>query len=193
MENLSNFCLSAVLFSLLFIGCQSSESLYKRSFDEEEKLQYAEQFLNGMGYYYQGSVDEQFIIKEVMKHNPNHPDVHRELGIPALKRGMISEMYAPYDRSIQLDPSAWQGYRGYLFLYFYRDYERAIKDLDESDALTPNFVDYPQAQSVDFMRGTAYLMKGEYDEALRYFDKHFEYEKGEVGVKYMENRVVLNM
>ena len=37
--------------------------------------------------------------------------------------------------------------------YFYRDYKRALKDIEEYDALTPNFVDYPQWTSVNYMRG----------------------------------------
>ena len=59
-----------------------------------------------------------------------------------------------------------------MYLYFYRDYRRAIADFDALDTLTPNFVDYPQATSIYFMKAAAFLMLEEYDQALALLDKH---------------------
>jgi len=173
---------------LFIVACQKKESLYKYEFSDEEKLQFAKNFISGLGNYYQGSESWQFLLKDAKMLAPEIAEVHRELGIPPLKRGIISQFYAPYERAVQLDAVSWQGWRGYLFLYFYRDYDRAIKDFDELDPLTPDFVDYPQSQSIDFMRGVAYLMKDDYQKALEYFDKHFEYDKNAFGIDYMDIR-----
>ncbi len=192
MEKLLTYCLSIGLVALLAVSCQQRQpELYKKTFTAEEKKRYAEQLNNSIGYYYQGSVPWQFLLREAKSLDPTHPEIYRELGIPPLKRGMASLFYTPYDKAVELDPKGWQGWRGYIYLYFYRDYDRAIYDFDTLDPLTPNFVDYPQSQSIDFMRGIAYMMKEDYVRALEYFDKHFAYESEEVGVKYLENRAFL--
>ncbi|WP_456867449.1 tetratricopeptide repeat protein [Galbibacter sp. BG1] len=66
--------------------------------------------------------------------------------------------------------------RGYLYLYFYRDYKKAIIDFNASDVLTPNFVDAPQGHSVNYWRGIAYIGLNDYEKALDFFTKHIGIE-----------------
>jgi hypothetical protein len=66
----------------------------------------------------------------------------------------------------------WQGWRGYLKLFFYRDYESAIADFNATDTLTTGFTDYPQSMSVDYLRGLAYFQLGEEEKALDYYTKY---------------------
>jgi len=160
-----------VLFSL--IACQSEPVLFKKEFTSEEKWKLTDQMTSGLiRSYGQGSVSEVMVLEEAIKLTPHRADLYREIGIPYGKRGMPVEFHPPYSKAVELDPVEWQGYRGYMYLYFYRDYERAIADFDALDALTPNFVDYPQATSVHFMRAVAYMGLEDYDTALDYFDKH---------------------
>ncbi len=176
-----------ILIALLFNACQPSPTYYKKDFTEEEKLEKAELLLSGLGYryYYQGSTGEQELLAEAAMHNINHAEVWRERGIPYLKRGIASGYYEPYKRCAELDPVQWQGYKGYCTLYFYRDYESALKDFDELDALTPNFLDYPQATSIDYMRAICYSGMDQPKKALAYIDQHIELETKEVGIEYV--------
>lgn len=202
MENLLTFyhrkrigfnCLVIVLF-LGFSACQQTQTeapLYKKEFTPEEHRDLADQLLGGLSNYYQGSVPRRLLIDEAFLHNPESGDVHRELGVPYLKRGMAVEYDKDYSNAVFYDAVNWQGWRGYIYLYFYRDYERAISDFDNLDVLTPNFVDHPQATSIHFMRGISYLKLDKYDEALDYFDQHITEELRTVKEDYIDHKTFL--
>lgn len=142
-------------------------------------------------WYYQGSTASQNLIQAGLQHNPNSAELWRELGAPNVKRGFAEQTWLYYGKVVELDARGWQGWRGYLMLYFYRDYENALKDFDATDTLTPNFVDHPQSTSVDFMRGICYLQLGNYDKALSYLKAHIESEIKVVGEAYIDSKTFL--
>jgi len=118
--------------------------------------------------------------------DPDNADAWRELSIPYLKRGMPNEWKPLFDKAVALNPEEWQGWRGYLYLYFYRNYKNAIKDFDATDILTPGFDDAPQGQSVNYMRGIAYLGLEDYKKSLSYFDTYIEDQANSSGEEYAE-------
>lgn len=187
--NLSNVLSSILVCTVLMsisCGSKSNPILYKKEYSQDEKLMLTESLAYGSGFYPQGDVGEQMVALEELKFNPESANGWRILGIPYLKRGFAHEAAKYYAKTIQYDPQEWLGYKGNCWLYFYRDYETAIKDLDIYDAYTPNFVDYPMATSVDYMRGVAYLRLGELDTAIRYLEKHMQEEKKSTGADYIE-------
>ncbi|GAA3510941.1 hypothetical protein GCM10022393_25770 [Aquimarina addita] len=182
-----------MLVSLLLLSaCHQEESLYKREFTNKDSKIYARQFINGLNtHYYQGSPEEHFQILEAKKLDSTFADIYREMGASRVKRGLITQFYETYGKAVAYDAESWQGYRGYLYLYFYRDYDRAIQDYNTLDALTPDFVDYPQSENIDFSRAVCYLMKKEYDKALSYFEKFFEHEIEADNLDYVQSRAFL--
>ncbi len=189
MVKLSSFYLSGILIITSIISsCTPDIKLYKKVYSAEEKLELSESILNGAGtdLYYQGSVSERQIIKEAAMLNPDNANVWRELGVPYLKRGLAAEAQEYYQKAIEGDSLEWLGYKAYCWLYFYRDYETALHEIDAFDRLTPDFVDYPQSTSVDYIRGICYLQLGKYDEAIAYLEKHLSKEETDVGPTYIE-------
>lgn len=170
---------------LLLVSCQPQESFYKKEIAEADKPKLAEQLIAGRGNYYQGSPGEQLLLRESEIMDPNSGTLWREYGVPYLKRGFAAEFYPHYEKAVALDPLQWAGWRGYLYLYFYRDYERAIADFDMTDELTVGVVDYPQSLSVNYMRGISYLMLENHEKSLEYFDLHFEHEANSTGIEYL--------
>ncbi len=192
MERFKIFYRSTFCLILFLSACNRQPKLYKREFTKSESDAYAKQFIEGLkGPYYQGSPEEHFLIQEAKIFDPNLSDIYREMGASRVKRGINTEAMKKYAKAVALDPESWQGYRGYLYLYFYRDYDSAIKDFDELDALTPNFVDYPQSENIDFMRGIAYIMKKEYPKAQEYFKKFFDHESKSGDLRYIESRAFM--
>ncbi len=185
-------CLKIIIpISLLIISCEQRE-WYKKEIKEDEKVQLASQLFNGAGhYYYQGSVPEQFLLEEAQSHDLENAAIWRERGVPYLKRGFGSEMFPYYQRAVELDPEKWSGIRGYIYLYFYRDYGRAIADFDATDTLTEDFVDHPQGQSVDYMRGICYYGLTDYNKALAYFNKYVESVIRKEGENWVDAYAVL--
>lgn len=191
MMKLLKFSLSILSVSILisFSSCSESKPIiYQKEYSQKDKMALAESLSNGAGtdLYYQGTVGERMIIWEALKHDPKGAWGWREIGVPYLKRGFAHEASKYYSKATQYDAEEWLGYKAYCWLYFYRDYETAIRELDKFDSFTPDFVDYPQATSVDFMRGVAYLRLGKLDRAITYLDKHLLDEKKNTGAEYIE-------
>lgn len=188
MEKLLKLSLSLVL-----ICCISCDIEY---LSKEERIKRADfkwqEFLDAHGYR-QGSPANMKAIEEILTLNPNHCDAIRELSIPYLKRGMPEEWKSIYDRAVECDAARWQPWRGYLYLFFYRDYEKAIADFNASDSLTPNHIDSPQGHSVDYWRGHAYLGAGKYEKAISYYQKHIAHVTAEWGEDWVEPDAFLNL
>ncbi|MDC1460459.1 hypothetical protein N8345_01135 [Flavobacteriaceae bacterium] len=83
-------------------------------------------------------------LEEIIRLDPKHCDAIRELSVAYLKRGMPHEWKPTMDRAVECDAVRWQTWRGYNYLYFYRDYQNANADFNASDTLTPNHIDSPQ-------------------------------------------------
>lgn len=139
--------LSLSLFCLLIVSCSIDYQTKENRIERADKRW--EKFLNHHGYY-QGSPVNMIELEEIIKLNPNHCDAIRELSIPYLKRGMPDKWKPIFDRAVKCDPAIWTPWRGYLQLYFYRDYQKAIADFNASDSITPNHIDSPQGHSVDY-------------------------------------------
>lgn len=172
MEKLLKFCLSLVL-ALLIYSCQS----------KEEKVGKAINFGKRAGY--QGSPICMNAFAYALEIDSTNAEAYRELSIPYLKRGIPHKWKEWIDKAVLYDPIAWQPYRGYNYLWFYRDYKKAIADFDASDTLTPH-IDYPQGHSVDYWRGIAYLGLKDYETSINYWDKHISKETQDSGEDWVE-------
>ena len=179
MEKLLKLFLSLILCT----GCNQVTFLSKEekiALAEEKWKTVVEQNYDDI-HHTQGSAKTMKLIDEIIKLNPNHCDALRERSIPYLKRGMPQEWKKYMDQAVACDSTRWIGWRGYLYLYFYRDYAKAISDFDATDSLTPNHIDAPQGHSVDYWRGHAYLGAKNYEKSIYYYQKHIAQVKQEFG------------
>jgi tetratricopeptide (TPR) repeat protein len=179
-----NYCLS-VLALLLLVGCAQEAPLYKKEIEPARHKKLAQKLTDAIHYHYQGSVPQQLLLLEALSYDSINGDIWREKGVPFLKRGMATEFEEHYKNAVGYNPMVWAGWRGYIYLFFYRDYQRAIAGFDMTDTLTPGLVDYPQALSVDYLRGICYLKLNQHDTAVSLFDKHIAYEKEISGPQYV--------
>lgn len=176
---------SLSLFALIMLGnCKESDDFKEYSLSDRKKMS-IEYLENGEKNFRQGSPENMELIEIAIKLDQNNAAAWRELSVPYLKRGMPHEWKLLFDKAVEIDPIAWQGWRGYLKLFFYRDYESAINDFNATDTLTPSFTDYPQSMSVDYLRALAYLQLDDKKTALDYFTKYID----EVTAKSGENWV----
>lgn len=191
MEKLRIFYLNIVLALVAFSSCEEQRPLYKKAFTEKEAKDLAVNLTQGIQVYYQGTPPAQFLLKEALILDSTLALAHREVGAPLLKRGIVNKSIKAYSKAVRYDSLIWQGWRGYMYLYFYRDYDNAIRDFNATDSLTLNFVDYPQSESVDFMRALCYLKKKDHQNSLRYFEKYFQHESKIDDLYYVESRAFL--
>lgn len=69
------------------------------------------------------------------------------------------------------------GYYGWVMLYYYRDYERALTYLNLFDELTPNFTDFPIGENIHYLRGLACLQLMDFQQASKWLERYIQEEK----------------
>jgi len=180
MEKLQKLSLSILLTIILF-SCKEHSKLSKK-----ERRTLAEKTYNEAIQYRQGSTAFQNGIVDALTIDPEYEQAVHELSVAHLKRGMPHKWLPQYNKAVALDSVNRIPWRGYLYLWFYRDYKKAIADFDASDTLTPDFIDAPQGHSVDYWRGIAYLGLKDYKNSIAYFEKHITKETKEFGEDYVD-------
>lgn len=180
------------LSALMILGTSCSQrEWYTKELSEEVKKQYAPQLRSGAFYgNYQGSVAEQMHHKEALQLDSTDAGTWRELGTARLKRGILDEMYFYYGEAVKRKPEKWAGFRGYLYLYFYRDYERAITDFNLGDEANGQ-VDFSQGQSHDYMRGICYYGLKDYVTSLTYLNRYIDKVTEEEGEDWVDVYAIL--
>ncbi|TCI92260.1 tetratricopeptide repeat protein [Tenacibaculum sp. M341] len=181
MEKSLKYYLSILCVAILLISCNNEEYVNGKT----QKRILAEKLFNEGAHLYQGSPKSMTRIQKAIDIDPTYDEAVRELSVAYLKRGIPHIWKKHIDKAVDLNPEMWMGYRGYNYLWFYRDYKKAIRDFDEVDRLTPNFIDAPQGHSVDYWRGVAYLGLKNYEKSIAYFDKEIKQETE----KFSENSV----
>ena len=169
----------------VFILCCSCTEKTQKLVSKEDKERSQTIYIEGEALT-QGSIESMLRLEKAIEIDPENCDAIRELSVAYLKRGMPHKWKPQFDKAVECNPKIWQPFRGYLYLSFYRDYKKAIADFDASDTLTPNFIDAPQGQSVDYWRGMAYLGLKDYKNALDYFNTYITIETKEWGEDMVE-------
>ncbi len=106
--------------------------------------------------------------------NWQHPDYAAaffERSVPFNKRGDYAIGFYYLNKAVEINPLENLGYRGYMKLRFLRDYNAALKDFEKLDAMTPNVVDAPWGEDIDFLRGECYYGLKDYPKALEHFEQ----------------------
>jgi len=173
METLQKYCLSLLVTLLLFSCNKDNKEASLRS------LKFSQ-------LHYQGTKANLNALAKAIELDATNEDPWREYSIPFLKRGIPHIWKKHMDKAIERNAKEWQGYRGYNYLWFYRDYKKAIADFNALDTITPNFIDAPQGHSVDYWRGIAYLGLNDYKNSIYYFDKYIDKETKETGEDWVE-------
>ena len=179
MEKSLKFFLSLPLFLL---ACTNAPL--------EQDAQRSMAFLDSAQHNYQGNVKNMTYLYKAVENDSTNAEAYRELSIPYLKRGYPHLWFPLMKKTIELDPS-WTGSRGYDYLFFYRDYERALDDFRATDILTPGFTDFPQAMSVRYLKGLCFLGMEQYDSALFHFQEYIDEDTEKFGLEWVDEKVFI--
>jgi tetratricopeptide (TPR) repeat protein len=98
------------------------------------------------------------------------------VSIQNTKNGNYNKAIEYLDKASELQPEDVDGYYGWLLLYYYRDYEKALFHLNRYDKFTPNFDDYVGDDNILYAKALCYKQTKQYSKALEFFDKAIESE-----------------
>ena len=112
---------------------------------------------------------------EILKlQDPSNDLIYFEQSVPFNKRGYYNKGFHLLDKAVEIDPKIHLGYRGYMKLRFLRDFKGALEDFNRLDSLTPNFIDTPRGEDIDFLRGEAYFGLENYEKSIVHFKRSVE-------------------
>ena len=95
------------------------------------------------------------------------------------KNGNYNKAIEYLDKASELEPEEVDGYYGWLLLYYYRDYEKALFHLNRYDLFTPNFDDYVGDDNILYAKALCYKELGQYSKALELFNNAIKPERKE--------------
>ncbi len=102
---------------------------------------------------------------------------YMEYSVHLNKAGDFENGFKYLNKAVELDPKLHLGYRGWIRLRKIRDFDKALEDFDRLDSLTPNFVDAPWGEDIDFLRGECFFGKKEYQRAIELFNRSIKNQK----------------
>jgi tetratricopeptide (TPR) repeat protein len=171
---------------LILLGIAAGAIAYQyRSMPAREQ---AEFWFDFQKRYAQGSPEEQWALQKAIDADPTFAPAWMQKSIAFNKRGLYAEGFRLLQPAVDLSPTEYLGYRGYVKLYMMRDYEGAIKDLVRLDSLTPAIQDAPWGEDIDLTLGIAYLQLKDWTRAEDYFRQSINAISEEVGVDWVDIR-----
>lgn len=110
---------------------------------------------------------------------------YRAFSVQNTKNGNYALAINALENAISLDIK-YKEYYGWVLLYYYRDYKRAYKILNDYDQLTPNFSDPVFGENVNYLKGLALLKMDRFQGAIDEFDIYINYVTNESGEKWVD-------
>ncbi len=108
---------------------------------------------------------------------------YESISVQHTKNGDYQKAIQYLEKSIELDAKENENYYGWLLLYYYRDYRKALKHLNHFDDLTPNVIDAPVGENIHFLKGLCYYQLNLYKEAITEFEINKKFEIERFGIK----------
>ncbi len=102
---------------------------------------------------------------------------YMEYSVDFNKAGDFENGFKYLNKAVELEPEMHLGYRGWIRLRKLRDFDKALADFERLDSLTPNFVDAPWNENIDFLRGECYFGKKDYKKAIESFNLNVKNNK----------------
>ncbi|WP_196888292.1 tetratricopeptide repeat protein [Aureivirga sp. CE67] len=134
-------------------------------------------FYLGFGLHSFLSYEKNYKNQNFVLADEKDSEVWREHSVLLNKAGDFRKGFLSLNKAVELNPVENLGYRGWIRLRKLRDYDKALIDFNKLDSLTPNFVDAPNGEDIDFLRGECYFGKKNYDKAKEFFHKSIENQK----------------
>tara|TARA_B110000014_G_C20043787_1_gene542663 strand:- start:101 stop:877 length:777 start_codon:yes stop_codon:yes gene_type:complete len=117
------------------------------------------------------------LSQKIENFESNDSDEYMGYSIHLNKAGDFENGFKYLNKAVELDPEVHLGYRGWIRLRKMRDFDKALADFKKLDSLTPNFIDAPWGEDIDFLRGECYFGKKDYRKAIELFKRSISNQK----------------
>ena len=135
---------------------------------------------------YQHSFEYQVAMDSALRISPNWAAGYRHKARPYLFSGDYANFMKYMQPAVENDYMEL-GYRGWCRLYFIKDYEGAIADLELLDKKTVDFDDFPMSENLFYLTGLAKKEMGNFADALVDFNKSVASQSKNKGEEWVES------
>lgn len=147
-------------------------------------------FQFGYSEVYKGNNEKGNNIMDYAIANLNKPssEIFHAFSIQNTKNGNYDIAIKALERAYQINPKEEGAYYGWVLLYYYHDYKKALNILNTYDDYTPNFSDWPMGECIHYLKGLSYMQLKKYKDAIKEFDisiNNTSIEHGEDWVNFM--------
>lgn len=163
------FKILKIVCSLLFLIFILGISYFALIAPKEQRFKMAE--------HMQGSLFSQSMFEILKYQYPEYSNAYFEQSVAFNKYGSYAKGFELLNQAVALNPEFHLGYRGYMKLRFLRDFEGALWDFARLDSLTPNVVDAPWGENIDFLRGECYFGQKDFPRAIKCFNRSVKNQK----------------
>lgn len=146
--------------------------------------------VDSLGKFGQGTVQKDLYYTILLENYPENDLGWHGKSVSYLKRGNLSEGFRCLNRAVELNPVNNLGYRGWVKLYMFHDYDGALSDFKRLDSLTPSVQDAPWGEDICKLMGICYLELGEFKNALMSFKQAISETERTVGSDWIEQRTL---
>ncbi|WKV12258.1 tetratricopeptide repeat protein [Marivirga harenae] len=164
----------SLILLLLFGSC------HQKSVNDYDSLNEAEK--EELSNWFDTISEERFLqpsaIHRVYKDSalilqPNNVDIRQRLSYSYKKVGEHMKAMEVLNKAVEIDISNGKSnaleYRAWTLLYYYRDYEGAVRDVDLIEKITNNFYNSCWGEPCGLIKGQALYKLGNYKEAIERF------------------------
>ena len=123
--------------------------------------------------------------------NPGE-NVYHAISVQNTKNGNYDIAITALEKAYVINPNEFGEYYGWVLLYYYHDYKKALAVLSRYDDLTPNFSDYPMGECIHYLKGLAYKELGDFELALKEFDLSIKYVVENHDESWIDYQILLN-
>jgi len=97
-------------------------------------------------------------------------EIYHAMSVQNTKNGNYSIAIPALEKAIKLNPEEGSAYYGWVLLYYYHDYEKALSMLEQHDNYTPNLSDAPMGEDIHYLKGLCHMKLSNYQKAIAEFD-----------------------
>lgn len=176
---MKNFNLIILLYSFSSVLAQPNCEAYKYYGDtlKYEACKKAEQIRG----HYQFSKAYQTVLDESLTIDSTFGYAYWAKSIAYLKSGDFVSWKKIIDKAVKYSPKEYLGYRGWCRYQFFRDYQRAIEDIEKLDSLVNYDIGYSQngTYHLNIAKGLCYKALGEEEKAIEIIENQIKLNEAE--------------
>ncbi len=172
--------------SILFSGCTHNKALAQSNEKKYDLTSYLHKldslgldinndtllFQVGYQIIYFGKNDKGNALIEyaLSKRDTITDEDYHEWSVQNTKNGNYAIAIDKLEKAMQINPKEVSAYYGWVLLYYYRDYTKALAILEQCDAYTPNFSDAPMGEDIHYLKGLCHMQLQHYQKAVIEFN-----------------------